>query len=71
VGQNGLVWLEGENEDLAIEAINVVENESYIEGLTDRVSGLLDKAAPAKKAEPVNAEEENKPNKETENKEKK
>lgn len=51
VGQNGLVWLEGENENLAIEAINVVENESYIEGLTDRVSDLLDKAMPAKKAE--------------------
>jgi exosome complex component RRP4 len=57
VGQNGLVWLEGENEELAIESIKVVENESYIEGLTDRVSGLLDKAIPAKKAEPEKAED--------------
>jgi len=52
VGQNGVVWLEGENEDLAISAINLVKDESYIEGLTDRVSELLDKAAPAAKAEP-------------------
>jgi len=57
VGQNGLVWLEGESEELAIEAIKVVENESYIEGLTDRISALLDKVAPAKKAEPIKAEE--------------
>ena len=56
VGQNGVVWLEGENEDLAIEAINLVKNESYIEGLTDRVSDLLDKAVPAKKAEPAKTE---------------
>ena len=53
VGQNGVVWLEGENEDLAIEAINLVSNESYIDGLTDRVSGLLEKAAPVKKEEPT------------------
>jgi len=53
VGQNGVVWLEGENEDLAISAINLVKEESYIEGLTDRVSELLDKAAPAAKPEPA------------------
>jgi len=44
-GQNGLVWLEGENEDLAIRAIQLVETESYREGLTDRVSSFLEKEA--------------------------
>jgi len=61
VGQNGLVWLEGDNEDLAIKAINLVENESYIEGLTDRISEILDKASLIKKedqpkTEPVKTE---------------
>jgi exosome complex component RRP4 len=51
VGQNGLVWLEGENEELAIQAINVVESESYTEGLTDRISAFLEKSAPAAKTE--------------------
>jgi exosome complex component RRP4 len=68
VGQNGLVWLEGENEELAIEAIKLVENESYIEGLTDRVSALLDKAAPARKAEPAKADEKDAAKKEAETK---
>lgn len=41
VGQNGPVWLEGGKEDVAIEAIHLVEEESYVDGLTDRVSKLL------------------------------
>ncbi len=41
VGQNGPVWLEGGKEDMAIKAIHLVEEESYIDGLTDRVSELL------------------------------
>lgn len=57
VGQNGLVWLEGENENLAIDAVNLVKNESYVNGLTDRVSEFLDKAIPPSKAEPVKTED--------------
>ena len=41
VGQNGIVWLYGEKEDLAIKAINMIEEESYINGLTDKISELL------------------------------
>jgi exosome complex component RRP4 len=41
VGQNGPVWLEGGKEDMAIKAIYLVEEESYIDGLTDKVSELL------------------------------
>lgn len=41
VGQNGIIWIEGEKEDLAIEAINLVDREAAYEGLTDKVIKLL------------------------------
>jgi exosome complex component RRP4 len=41
VGQNGFIWLEGEKEELAIRAIQVIESESQSEGLTDRISEML------------------------------
>jgi exosome complex component RRP4 len=41
VGQNGLVWFEGEKEDLVIEAVRLIETEATREGLTDRVSSML------------------------------
>jgi exosome complex component RRP4 len=41
VGQNGIVWLKGEKEDLATKAILEVEKESHISGLTDRISKML------------------------------
>ncbi len=41
VGQNGLIWLEGEKEELAIKAIHIIERESQSEGLTDRISEML------------------------------
>ena len=43
VGQNGVVWLKGENESLATRAILMVESESHTVGLTDRISELLGK----------------------------
>ncbi len=43
VGQNGIIWLEGEKEDLAIKAIKKIEEDSYINGLTDKISELLGK----------------------------
>lgn len=43
IGQNGMVWFEGGNEKLITKAIELVENESYKDGLTERVSMLLEK----------------------------
>jgi exosome complex component RRP4 len=43
VGQNGVVWVKGEKEGLAAKAILTIERESHIEGLTDRITELLDK----------------------------
>lgn len=41
VGQNGLVWVSGENIDKAIKAIKTIEEKSHIYGLTDEISKLL------------------------------
>lgn len=46
VGQNGLVWLKGENEALATKAILSIEREAHIEGLTDRITKMLEAGAP-------------------------
>lgn len=45
VGQNGLVWIQGEpaNELIAVDAIRMIERESHISGLTDRVKEFLEK----------------------------
>ena len=46
VGQNGKVWIEGKSpadELLATEAILKIENESHIEGLTDKMKLFLEK----------------------------
>ncbi|HIG98214.1 TPA: RNA-binding protein [Candidatus Woesearchaeota archaeon] len=44
VGQNGIVWLQGEpsQEALAVAAIRKVESESHISGLTERIKAFLD-----------------------------
>lgn len=43
VGQNGLVWLQGEPEMevLAVKAINMIEENAHISGLTEKVSEFL------------------------------
>jgi exosome complex component RRP4 len=41
-GQNGLIWIEGENTDLAVKAIQKIEREAHIKGLTDRIVEMLD-----------------------------
>jgi exosome complex component RRP4 len=41
VGQNGLVWFEGEKEDLVVDAIRLIEREAAMDGLTERVSSML------------------------------
>lgn len=46
VGQNGKIWINGKNPDdelLATEAILKVENESHIDGLTDKIKAFLEK----------------------------
>ena len=46
VGQNGRVWLSGEDpklEDLAVRAIEMIEREGHVPGLTDRVKAFLEK----------------------------
>jgi len=41
VGQNGVVWLEGEREDFVIEVIRTIEEKSHIEGLTNEIEKML------------------------------
>jgi exosome complex component RRP4 len=41
VGQNGVVWISGENVDKAIKAIKTIEEKSHIIGLTDEITKLL------------------------------
>lgn len=43
VGQNGLVWVKGDNEDIAMEAITEIEKKSHINGLTDYIKEMLEK----------------------------
>lgn len=43
VGQNGLVWVKGDKEDLAIEAVTEIERKSHIQGLTDQIKAMLEK----------------------------
>lgn len=42
VGQNGVVWLKGEKEALAAKAVVTIEAEAHTEGLTDRITKLLE-----------------------------
>jgi exosome complex component RRP4 len=41
VGQNGLIWIRGENKSKAVEAILLVERESHTSGLTEKVERML------------------------------
>lgn len=43
VGQNGLVWIKGEsgNEQIAEQAIRLIEEKSHLEGLTEQVDAFL------------------------------
>ncbi|MCK4522096.1 MAG: RNA-binding protein [Nanoarchaeota archaeon] len=46
VGQNGLVWIDGEpeNEIIAVDAVKMIEKESHISGLTERIKSFLEKS---------------------------
>jgi len=46
VGQNGKVWIQGDNpinEIIAVKAIKEIEKKAHIQGLTDKISEFLDK----------------------------
>lgn len=42
IGQNGLVWFEGGDENKIVEAVKLIEREAVVDGLTDKVSKLLE-----------------------------
>lgn len=54
VGQNGLVWVKGENEDVATEAVLTIEEKSHVSGLTEYIKSLLEKLMKDKYGEPEN-----------------
>ncbi len=41
VGQNGLIWIEGDNIDTVLKVTEIIEKESQTNGLTDRISKML------------------------------
>jgi exosome complex component RRP4 len=41
IGKNGVVWVRGKNEQLAIDALMKIEREAHIAGLTDRIQSWL------------------------------
>jgi len=47
VGQNGLIWIEGqpENELMAVQSIKKIQEESHMSGLTERIKAHLEKNA--------------------------
>lgn len=42
VGQNGLVWVKGDNEGIALEAVREIELKSHVHGLTDKIKAMLE-----------------------------
>jgi exosome complex component RRP4 len=44
VGQNGIVWVKGENEDIATEAVLEIEEKSHAKGLTDYIKNTIENA---------------------------
>ncbi|MFH7880392.1 MAG: exosome complex RNA-binding protein Rrp4 [Candidatus Aenigmatarchaeota archaeon] len=42
VGQNGLIWIKGNNKEKAIKAILTIEREAHTIGLTEKISKMLE-----------------------------
>src|SRR3989338_3344875 len=62
VGQNGIVWVKGDHEDIAMDIITVIERKSHVHGLTDQVKAILEeKMKNAPKVERRREEEEEEP----------
>ncbi len=53
VGQNGLVWIQGDNADVVTKVVKKVEKESHLEGLTDKIEKLLEDEMKSSKKESV------------------
>lgn len=51
VGQNGVIWIQGENEHLAAKAIMEIEENSHIQGLTDHIGKLLGHGNPRQESD--------------------
>ncbi len=45
IGRNGVIWLDGKDPKLAIEAIRTVEQEAHTRGLTERIKEMLEGSA--------------------------
>lgn len=43
IGQNGLIWIDGGDENLVINSIGLIDRESHTNGLTDKVAKFLEK----------------------------
>jgi exosome complex component RRP4 len=41
IGQNGVIWIKGEDKTKAIEAILTIEKESHTIGLTEKIEKML------------------------------
>lgn len=50
VGQNGWIWVDGEpdKENIAVQAIRKIEDESHLSGLTERIKEFLEKSTGTK-----------------------
>ncbi|MBI4176366.1 MAG: KH domain-containing protein [Candidatus Aenigmarchaeota archaeon] len=42
VGQNGLVWIRGDNYSIAAEAVTEIEKKSHLSGLTDQIRAMIE-----------------------------
>jgi exosome complex component RRP4 len=51
VGQNGIVWVKGENEGIAAETVLYIEQKSHVQGLTDQIQTMLEKRMGVKREE--------------------
>ncbi len=43
VGQNGRIWLDGGNQELAVKVIREIEKKAHTDGLTDTIKEILEK----------------------------
>ena len=42
VGQNGIVWVKGDHEDIAMDIITTIERKSHVQGLTEQIRAVLE-----------------------------
>ena len=66
VGQNGIVWLQGmpENELVATEAVQLINEKGHLQGLTELVGDFLDKRMKGIEVKPLKDEQDEQPRRE-------